>query len=637
MAKFVVLSDAPQFGDGERAFKDTYGRYVWHLLYKADAPIHDIAIEFLWDNQYTVGSYEHHLARIMSEHKPKVIIAMGNQVMKVLDIQGSINKNRGSIYKYHDTWVVPTFSPKDLKSPYRMFAEEPVEKGYYCLADIAKAVKIYKKGWTVPDENFIINPTLQQVQTFHKFVKDNNPLLGADLEGTGLSIENSEITMHGFAWDETHAICIPTMYEQHAEYWTMEEWIEVKAMLDDIYSTGRIMFQNGVGYDVPLLRARGYKMELEAFEMDTMVMHHLIDPESPHNIGFISSMYGKTSFWKNAFVTYRAIENRETYIEVMKYNCRDCVSLHQIRNGMVEHLDELALNPVYSQIPVLLEKEMKAARISIKMFEKGILLDKKNLSQWQKFIRESHDEIRGDLYRLNDLPPQFNMNSPKHKLFWVYGEVPENLNRETLEYELRYYDAEVKNYQYECTECGRKVTQKFYDFEEVPNARKQKCPACKIERDVTRTVKEPTSVKGKSKETKKYLDLRERISILDIKPLFKLHGYEPLKNPKSGQSALDKAAMVRYLINIDQRLDTISNMKRPLAKHQEEKINLHSTRETLTIFQKYGTIDKLKSSFYNYPAWRDGYVRPYAMVTGTATGRWAYKNPNLNYSMLGVR
>ncbi len=626
MKDIVIVSDYPRPGDPEKQLKDGYGRFFWHLMVKAGVP-KGVKIEFAYKTEMDYWKGSHRFFAITSKYKDAVFVPLGSKVLPFFEIEGKVNKNRGSVFKYKSSWVVPTYHPNELKEPMRMFAESAVAKAYWALADLRKAISIYYNGWEVPKERFITAPSLEDVEKFYAFWKKEDPLLAGDLEGTGLNLEYADIFVHGFAWTEEDAICIPILKEGGRRYWSYSEEKRVKEILDDIYANGRLMFQNGVGYDVPLLRQRGYNMQLKAFFMDTMVMHHVLDPEAPHNIGFISSVHGKTSYWKESFIS-KGESIQETDQEEMRiYNCRDCVALHQIYNSMLKQMEFLKVDKRYDNLPALLDQGMEASRLSVKMYEKGFLLDKNTEREWKKYLDENYKEVTEKLYKDFDLPDSFNMNSPKHKAYWIYGEELPFDKDELLE-EIATYDAKAFNYQYECTTCGRKVTKKFFENQEVPNARQQKCPACKDIRRVIRTEKERTPVKPRSKMSKKYLELTEKKALLDVEPLYRLKGYSPLQT-KSNASALDSSAMVRYTINLNTRIDKIANMKRRLAKHDEELKGLIRTRSAIAAVQEYSKAEKLRSSFYQFNTWKDGRVRAQALVTGTATGRWSYKKPNL--------
>lgn len=632
-AGFLILCDLPGWGDYEAQLKDNYGKMIWAMLYNSGFPANDTKVEFLWKNIYEKRQGRNPTRQIIARVKPKVILALGRNVLKALDLGDELEKCRGSRFNYGEsTIVVPTYHPQDLRKPMKFGADDPIAKQFITAYDIQKAVDVYNNGFEPPAERFNVTPTIEDFREFLDMVKTKNPILGADLEGTGLSIEKSKIYVHGFAWSESDAICIPEYGKNFEPYWTPEEWEEVKEGLNWIYSNGKLLFQNGVGYDVPLLRARGWDMKLSAFYHDTMIMHHAINPELPHNIGFISSMFGKTPYWKESFLTKKETIDKTDQIAMRTYNCRDCVVLLQIHSAMEDHLKELMdSDPVYSKIPEVVRKGIEVARVTVKMYETGIPLDEQKVKVWTKFLKENLERTEAEVVRLGNLPPEFNLASTADKRLLLYGEMPDKLKKIDVLEELRKYEEPPKNYQYECTHtgCGRKVTKRFYDWEEVPNEIMEvKCPACKKLRRVVRTEKAPTPVKGKSKESQKYQDLKALETLAKVKPLYKLSGYEVLTT-EGGGSAIDKGAITRYIQHIDKRLDAIGSIVRRRKAHDEEEKGLRETKTFLVALAEFTKFQTLTKSFATFPTWEDGRVRPRLLVTGTATGRFSCKDPNL--------
>ena len=629
MADFIVLVDRPAIGDRERQLKDGNGRYVWHLLFSAKAPMHDLAIEFLYDE-----NGHNRWRSIEAKHKPRVVVAMGQECSDQFGIDGKVQKTRGSVYKKRrpkrDMYVIPTFHPQQLKLPYRMFMEESLEKGFYTAGDIRKAVRVYKEGWPDGEERFNLEPTLDDVRQFVDEAIREQYLLGTDLEATGLNVEYVDIVVMGFAWSEEDAIVMPLTTKGGKNYWTPKEWPIFVQEINRLFDLGKFMFQNGVGYDIPLLRARGWDFKLKNYVDETMVMHHTINPELPHNIGFISSIYGRQAYWKDSFLSRKEHIFETDQLEMRTYNARDCIALHQIRNGMQQHMDELMEDPIWSNIYELYQQGMAVSRVVIEMQETGLILDKRKVNEWHKYVTERLQNATEELSKLRTLPDVFKLTSGDHLRFLLYGEVPSAWSQKYHD-ELKYYEHPAFNHQFECGICGRKITKKFYEFEDCPPQRIMKCPKCKQKQMCKRTEKEPTSVKAKDKTSKKYKGLMEIKTLLEVVPLYRMHGYRPPKTNKGkgDVSAVDKGALVRYLISIDTRLSQLASMKRRRPQHDVEEAGLTATRIYIVALQEYIKISTLQKSFWTFPTWQDGRVRPHFLVTGTATGRFSCKNPNL--------
>ena len=645
MADFLILSDYPAIADNKRSLNDNVGRRLWALLYSQGFPSADSAVEFLFNSPADIARGNDKWRAIEAKHKPKVILALGKEVCKVLGINGSIFDIRGSVIKLdrrsRDTWVIPTFNPRELKKPLRMFADEKLERSYFTAGDIKRAVTTYHHGWKVPAEKYNLEPTLGEVRQFVADSIREDRLLGCDLEATGLSIEHSEVFVMGFAWNESEAMVVPLLTEGGRNYWNKSEYEEIVILMNKLFRKCRFVFQNGIMYDVPLLRARGWEFPLESIVEDTMVQHHIIAPELPHKIGFISAQYGKQPFWKDSFLSKKMrisdlpdtpgdSSDPLTQQGMRLYNARDCVALHQIRNGMNSDMKEKAqADPIFKGLKQAYKDEMATARVVMKMGEAGIKLDKHKVSKWQGIINEEVSQKKGRLYTLAELPPSFNFGSTNQMRLLLYSERPQALDK-ILE-DIAKYELPAHNYQYECKLCSRKVTKKFYENEKIPNIRLQRCPACKKDQEVKRTDKERTPVKGLDKNTKTYKELALKAELARVKPLYKLKNYYPLmtKSFESPGSAIDKAAIVRYIVWIDKRLDALKGMRRKLAVHFIEEVGLPKTRTFLLAYMDYTQVQTLQSNFYEFQTWGDGKVRPRFFVTGTSTGRFSCKNPNL--------
>ena len=638
MAEIVFLASYPSFTDYDKDFKCNEGRYIWHL-WASIKGARDMKIEFLYNdfNAYKMG--RHKLTDIISRNKPKVIVAFGQDVVNVLEIDEKIGKCRGSVYEKQfgntNIFIVPTYDFRGLKKPDRMFAEESIAKGVYTAYDLQKVMKIYKHGWKFPKENFILEPTVEQVEQFTEDAIKNDWLLGADLEGTGLDVQLVDIVMHGFAWSENDAIVIPEKTRDAKDYWSRSDWVRVQRCLNRIYSNCRLMFQNGVGYDVPLIRNRGWNLPLENFTDDTMILSHSLHPESPHNIGFISSIYGKQPYWKSAILDWKVSIFDKDQIEVRRYNARDCTALHQIRNGMAEEIEETITDmPEFSNFWEIYRKSMREARTLVTMSNNGILLNKRKLAEWNRDLEKEIIELDADLRESCNLPLSFSFTSGDHKALWVYGTPIAKLDIDKVKEEMKFYDSEVFNYQYECPRCGRKKVKRFYpELEEVPHNLDMKCSgkgACNSSRIHVRTDKEPTLLKGKNKDTGKYLELLERLEIASIPLLPRLKSFKPSTSDKTGKPDLDKKALTKYSIAINNRLEDISNLKRRRDTHDIEEAELKELRVVLGKLQQFNKLEKLRSSFTSYKTDSNGRVHPHFLITGTATGRLSCKSPNLN-------
>jgi DNA polymerase I-like protein with 3'-5' exonuclease and polymerase domains len=103
--------------------------------------------------------------------------------------------------------------------------------------------------------------------------------------------------MIGVAASPTSAACFPIFDKETGEnFWTLEEEIEVRGLLQEILASPiPKVFQNGL-YDIQYLRKEGFA--LRACNEDTMLLHHSLYPELPKGLGFLGSIYANERSWK---------------------------------------------------------------------------------------------------------------------------------------------------------------------------------------------------------------------------------------------------------------------------------------------------------------------------------------------------
>jgi DNA polymerase I-like protein with 3'-5' exonuclease and polymerase domains len=153
-----------------------------------------------------------------------------------------------------------------------------------------------------------------------------------------------------------------------------------------------------------------------------MLLHHSLDPELPHDIGTIVSLYGLTPYWKDVRIGKIASMPDE---EVRTYNLRDCVVLHQIIPPMWKDLSSLGEGPER----VYLEESLKLIKPVGKMHLNGIKLHRDRL---EKFIDQKHqelDSLREELKTLGNLPPAFNLQSDEDLRYFLFGKVPNKFKK----------------------------------------------------------------------------------------------------------------------------------------------------------------------------------------------------------------
>ena len=478
----------------------------------------------------------------------KIIVPLGNTPCDSLNLGGKISKIRGSVYYQNETVILPTYHPSFIMRG--MLKEEGT-----WVADLVKARDLSLKKYIPPKENFNLFPTLSDLKKFHSFCLKNKPLLGVDIETTSLSPYHSRIVVVGLSWSGEDAISIPFLKKGGERYWNGDT-PEVESLLKDILLKCPTLFQNGL-FDVRHLEEKGFRVG--NVKHDVLLMHAAVHPELPHNLGYITSIYGTTPYWKEEFqVRDGSILEMEDET-LRRYNLRDAVVLHQILPELQKDLKETGTVHIYENISLPLIAPI------LQMEKNGIGFSERKQDSWKRELEKRSKEEEKKLRKLGGFPSSFNLSSSDHMRAFLYGTLPTSYTK-ALE-ELAKYEANPKL---------RKDTKKYASFVEI------------------------------------------RDTFSKVKPLVRL---PRVIKTEGGDAATDKEAMLsiqRMLVN---RLNAVENLKRPTMEHKAEKVNLKRLIEFIAVFREFKATEKLLSTYVNFNVGPDGRVHGEYMIHGTRTGR----------------
>jgi uracil-DNA glycosylase family 4 len=351
----------------------------------------------------------------------RTLVPLGATAAAALGIEGSAHKIRGSVYKAtianKDFWCVPTFHPSYIIRG--QWNEEPT-----CINDVNKAIGIATNGYTPPSEDFLLFPTVHDIEARTKDILRRKPLLGVDTETTALTYYEAEVFVMSLALSGEEAFSIPFYSQGFVPYWKNGDLARVKNCLYEILLKCPTMYQNAP-FDVSVLEANGFK--IGRIEHDVLLIHHAIHPELPHNLGYIVSIYGATPFWKDVKLKFPTMRHTPD-IELRTYNCRDSVVLHQVLPPLLQDLKETETEHIYYNY------SLKLIRPTLELTYNGLKLDRNRLRKWKKELEVELEDYERQLFELGSLPEGFSLQSPHHLSYWFYGELPRSMEKWLAEY-----------------------------------------------------------------------------------------------------------------------------------------------------------------------------------------------------------
>jgi uracil-DNA glycosylase family 4 len=256
--------------------------------------------------------WKNHVQPVLESRPWTRIDALGGEALVLLSgKKGGIHKWRGSPLALKGEIkerIIPTLHPSYIMQ---------YGQGY-----IPVVISDLKKGTNVPPEFYNLRPTLDDLAAFR------SSTLCFDIE---TNIFTRQITMVGICDRPYHVMVVPFRGAYIAE-------------LRRIFASAtNVIGHNIISFDLPELKIAGIEVNQECQIWDTILMQHLIQPDCPHDLEFVSSVFTQKPAWKHL-----EGENKELYC------ARDVDVTYQIWQQVLPVLKQQNLLDLYkyTQIPL---------------------------------------------------------------------------------------------------------------------------------------------------------------------------------------------------------------------------------------------------------------------------------------------
>ncbi len=538
--------------------------------------------------------------RAMKAAGVKVIVAQGSTATRALGIVGSHSDVRGSVYTHFTgIRVIPTWHPAAvLRSGKR--DEQGFDKLAAYMADWKKAKEIAENGWVPPKENFVLEPSIAQLEAYAVKMSKAHTQIAVDIETTGLNARRgAQLVVVGLADSPYSGFSVPFLTRHGMPYWHNGEERRAKTALQAIFDSCPLLFQYCF-FDVIFLRYLGFRIPDESIE-DTIAVHGLVSPETEHNLQFIVSMYGLTAAWKAWFRDRDKSILEIDQLEMRRYNLRDCVVLHQVMPPMKEHLEKLGLTNFYR------EETQRLVAPLLEMTDAGTGFDRSRMNAFAKVVEKTTASLESELREMFDLPASFNFSSDDELRWLLYGEEPGKF-RDLWSWVVE-YEKQLK--------AGKKLDEKvFRGAEPKPE---------ELPEGVISITKKPT-LEVMRKGSKAY---EEIVKIAEVQylaaPRYRLRGWSGV-HTDSKKLSVSAQGLLSFRIGLQNRLSVLENLVTP---KQDEIDSIVLVLAFLEKLEALSEMQKLGSSFVKYGPDPDNRIRCTWSISGTSTGRLSSSRPNL--------
>jgi len=410
MIDIIFLSLRPEKAEyiTGQDFGGSFGHLAKDMIINAGIDIKKCLFRYVYS--HPVKDSEEELAsvqKLIQRIRPKITVLLGSGAMKLFfPNHRSLDKHRGSLYFTEYGKMMATFDPIIVMKQYT--------KRYITELDLKRAL-LESSSWTlsIPEMNFIIRPTFEQVM---EFLRKPHKRLSFDVETAG-----KRIRCLGFSDKKNHAICIPFMAktkeknekmlfsldlptETVGSYWTIEEESAILTELNRIFLDKRIQkIAQNYPFDSMVL-AREFGFHIEGLHLDTMVAMHCCYSELPKSLDFLTSIFTKIPYYADHEVS----NDESEWI----YNCYDCAATFEVAEKLEQEMVDLQVNGFYQTHaqPTMLALTRAGNR--------GIEIDVKLRT---KLKAEAEESLKDVIAQIKDkVGFDLNPNSPKQMKEYLY-------------------------------------------------------------------------------------------------------------------------------------------------------------------------------------------------------------------------
>jgi uracil-DNA glycosylase family 4 len=325
------------------------------------------------------------LERTVLEVRPNVIAALGGMPLYYLTGKSKkITFWRGSILPciWDETIkVIPTFHPSFVLRDRSNFPTFDLDIKRICEDSLFQEFK-----W--PNRTYIIDPRGSELEEWTERLCQAQ-YLGTDIETTK---KEKHLLCIGFAPSPDVGVCLVNHGDSHF----------IQCVQRILSSNAKKIFHFGT-FDTEVLHLKGF--EVNEYYWDTLVGQHILAPELPRGLDYLSSVYTREPYYKSTGRNEIPGDNKEWGEKfdrkaLYEYNAKDCcvtieIALQQMQELKGRNLEmfhyEMSLIPVgqmMSRNGMLIDVERRD------LFKMGLLMRWKTLQVLIDMIMKEHVNVQ---------------------------------------------------------------------------------------------------------------------------------------------------------------------------------------------------------------------------------------------------
>jgi uracil-DNA glycosylase family 4 len=403
-AKILIVGEAPGAEEEFQGlpFVGKSGQLLQEVLLRYGLTRNDVRLANLCNYRPSSNKFENligsrelsegldELRDYIREYPPNIILGLGAKPLNYLCNAKGIDAWRGS---FIPTTLSGCPSVKYIGTYHPAFVLRDRTKYPIFDFDIAKAVKDGEHTrYDYPTYNIKVVSNQMEAYEAAEFLC-KQPKLANDIESVK---GTTQIICIGFAYSPTDAIVFP-WEPNYLEY--IYKVLQSQAAKTYHFGT----------YDETVIQENGYSTR--AWNWDTLVAQHILNPELPRSLAFLASIYTRQPYYKSDGRSTipsdsKAWSRKHDKLGLYQYNGTDCCVTYTIREAQEPELEKRGLLDLFRQ-------EFSEIEAAIAIGRAGMPVDAKRRLEIQHIILVRWARKQSALDRL--VGEHVNVRSPKLK------------------------------------------------------------------------------------------------------------------------------------------------------------------------------------------------------------------------------
>lgn len=342
----------------------------------------------------------------------KYVLILGGPALEALTGESGIMQWRGSVVPVTLRHVepnadrMPTVSAKSLTGVITynpaMVTREPKTEPVFRM-DLHKLHRVMNGTFKQHGITHHINPTPAQAIEYMHTMRTGGLPVAFDIE-----IMGGETACVGFANNAHEGMCI-NFRDQRSNRWSLDDEQRVRNEMQNLFRSDGTQFvaQNGM-FDITWLWYKD-KIHVPRVWFDTMLAHHTLYSQLPHNLGFLTAQYTDHPYYKDDGKNWREGGNIDQFWE---YNVKDVCITRACQLGMENELKKFGQWEFFADHVMRLQPHLALMTVG------GLLVDAPFKAELTETLTGEVERLRREFVKfaqLATLDPNIdpNPNSPK--------------------------------------------------------------------------------------------------------------------------------------------------------------------------------------------------------------------------------